>query len=149
MNHQRCIDYFHHTLNYLVKLVDCKSSNSTISAERLFQSGGSFNGVVRRASRSPSPASGRERSRSVDQNGHLAYFSTDGPLVDLSDDRTPSNDSLDSNSTRNSISSSYGNGITLPSPGSSSSPRSPISPSWNHNGTEDIMQTSVEGNLCS
>ena len=111
----------------------------------MFQSGGSFAGVIRRSSRSPSPASRRERSRSVDQNGPMAYFSTDGPLVSLSVDRTSSEDSLDSSSKRNSL-SSLGNGIALLSPGSSSSPRSPISPPSNNDRTGEISKSSDDGN---
>ena len=111
----------------------------------MFQSGGSFAGVIRRSSRSPSPASRRERSRSVDQNGPMAYFSTDGPLVSLSVDRTSSEDSLNSSSNRNSL-SSLGNGIALLSPGSSSSPRSPISPPSNNDGAGEISKSSDDGN---
>jgi hypothetical protein len=106
------------------------------------QSGGSFSGVSRRASRSPSPASSRERSRSFDQNGPVAYFNTNGPLVNLSLDRNSSDDSLNSGSNRSSFSSGVGNNITIPSPGSSSSPRSPISPSWNNDVSEVISRSS-------
>ena len=74
----------------------------------------------------------------------MAYFSTDGPLVNLSVDRTPSDDSLNSGSNRNSL-SSLGNGIALPSPGSSSSPRSPISPSWNNDRLGELSKSSGEG----
>ena len=123
--------------------------NINISPIYSIKSGGSFAGSTRRASRSPSPASGRERSRSVDQNGHTTHFSSNGPLVNISSDRTPSDDSLNSSSNRSSFSSSLGNNITLASPGSSSSPRSPISPAWNHVGSEGMSEPHASEGLSS
>ena len=63
-------------------------------------------------------------------------------MVNLSLDRNSSDDSLNSGSNRSSFSSGVGNNITLPSPGSSSSPRSPISPSWNNDVSEVISRSS-------
>lgn len=122
-------------------------ANIDISLIYSIKSGGSFGGPTRRASRSPSPASGRERSRSVDQNGHTNHFSSNGPLVSISSDRTPSDDSLNSSSNRSSFSSSLGNNITLASPGSSSSPRSPISPAWNNVGSDGLSEPSASEGL--
>ena len=116
-----------------------------------FQSGGSFAGVSRRTSRSPSPAAnGRPRSRSVDQNGSEVHLSANGPLIGITVNRTPSDDSLNSSSNRSSYSSSVGcSSVTMASPGSSSSPRSPVSPPWSNTNVSGTSRSpNGGGNIC-
>lgn len=76
----------------------------------VLQSGTSFSG--RRRSRSPSPVGIGVRSRSMD-----------GRMPKITVDRTPSDESLASSCAQ----------MSMTSPGSSSSPRSPISPPWSSN----------------
>ena len=103
-----------------ISLVDCLFTYFNEVKKRIFlsischylwavlQSGSSF-GSGRRRSRSPSPVGIGVRSRSMD-----------GRMPKITVDRTPSDESLASSCAQ----------MSMTSPGSSSSPRSPISPPW-------------------
>ena len=84
-----------------------RTVNIIMRLNDVLQSGTSFSG--RRRSRSPSPVGIGVRSRSMD-----------GRMPKITVDRTPSDESLASSCAQ----------MSMTSPGSSSSPRSPISPPW-------------------